>query len=89
MRFEFKPSFDRSVKRLDAHRKEKTKRAAAAFVDFIETRIKPEGIGLKHLRGDFWEISAGIKDRIIFRMKKDLVEFIIAGTHDDIRRFLK
>lgn len=89
MRFEFKPSFDRSIKRLDARRKEKTKRAVAAFVDFIETRVEPEGIGLKHLKGEFWEIRAGIKDRIIFRMKKDVVEFIIAGTHDEIGRFLK
>jgi hypothetical protein len=48
-----------------------------------------KGIGLKRLRGDFWEVRKGLRVRILFRWEKDLVEFILAGDHDDVRRFLK
>lgn len=37
----------------------------------------------------FWEIRKGLKLRIIFLWQGDSVEFILAGTHDDIKRFLK
>ncbi|MDD5772839.1 MAG: hypothetical protein PHX78_05150 [bacterium] len=89
MRFEFKPSFDRSIKRLGPIRKEKIKKAVSATINFFELHIKSEGLGLKHLKGQYWEIRATIKDRIIFRFSNDLVEFIIAGTHDEIKIFLK
>jgi len=89
MRFEFKPSFDRSIKCLDPHRKEKVKNAVAATIDFFESHVKPEGLGLKRLKGDYWEIRVDIKERVIFRFSDDLVEFIIAGTHDEIKNFLK
>ena len=89
MRFEFKPSFDRSIKRLEPHRKEKVKNAVAAAIDFFESHVKPEGLGLKRLKGDYWEIRVDIKERVIFRFSDDLVEFIIAGTHDEIKNFLK
>ncbi len=89
MRFEFKPSFDRSVKRLDSRRKDKIKEAVSKSIDFFETRIKPRRLGLKNLKGDYWEIRVTISERVIFRFRGDVVEFIIAGTHDEIKKFLK
>ncbi len=35
-----------------------------------------KGIGLKRLKGDFWEIRHGLKARILFRWEGNLVEFI-------------
>ena len=46
-------------------------------------------IGTVGLMGDYWEVRKGIKARILFRWKGDLVEFVLAGNHDDIKRFLK
>ena len=89
MRFEFAPSFERSIKRLPPDRKSLIKKSVAKFMDFTETGIKPEGLGLKHLRGNYWEIRATIRDRIIMLFVKDLIKFIIAGNHDEIRAFLK
>ena len=48
-----------------------------------------KGLGLKRLRGNFWEVRKGIKTRVLFRWEGDLVEFIFAGDHDDVKRFLK
>ena len=90
MRFEFKPSFDRSIKSLNAGQKGELKTACLAFIDLLENRIAlPGGIGLKHLQGDFWEVRHGLHDRILFRWSVDLIEFVLAGDHDSIRDFLK
>jgi hypothetical protein len=47
------------------------------------------GLGLKNLRKNYWEIRKGLKSRILFRRQDDLVEFILAGSHEDIKRFIK
>jgi len=90
MRFEFKPSFDRSVKKLYGREKEELKKVALQAIDILsQDRIIHKGFGLKRLKGDFWEIRKGIKARILFRWQGDLVEFVLAGDHNDIKRFLK
>ena len=90
MRFEFKPSFDRSIKTLPPNEKNAVKDAAAQLIDVLsKDRQIHQGLGLKRLRTDFWEARQGIKTRIFFRWTGDLVEFVLAGNHDDIKRFLK
>jgi len=90
MRFEFKPSFDRSVKSFRGREKEDIKKVALQAIDILsQDRITQKGIGLKRLKADFWEMRKGLKARILFRWDKDLVEFIIAGDHEDIKRYLK
>ena len=90
MRFEFKPSFDRSMKQLPKPDKEDIKTVALQLVDILShDKDIHKGIGLKRLRGNFWEVRKGIKARILFRWEGDFVEFVLAGNHDDINRFLK
>jgi len=90
MRYEFKPSFDRSIKALSPEVREQIKAACLAFLDLLELRAKlPIGIGLKRLDEDFWEIRKGLRYRILFRWQKDSIEFILAGDHDSIKDFLK
>ncbi|MDD5691810.1 MAG: hypothetical protein PHP10_01375 [Candidatus Omnitrophica bacterium] len=90
MRFEFKSSFDRSVKSFHGREKEEIKQVALQAIDILsQDRVIHKGLGLKRLKGDFWEIRKGLKARILFRWKGDLVEFVLAGDHDDIRRYLK
>ncbi len=90
MRFEFKPSFDRSVKSLHGKEKEEIKKSAIQAVDILSSdRLLHKGLGLKRLKGDFWEVRRGLKARILFRWEGDLVEFILAGDHNDIKHFLR
>ena len=90
MRFEFKPSFDRSVKNFRGREKEEIKEVALKAIDILsQDKVVHRGIGLKRLKGDFWEIRKGLKARIVFRWQGDLVEFILAGDHNDIKRYLK
>lgn len=46
-------------------------------------------MGLKIIRKNFWEIRKGLKLRILFRWRAEHVEFVLAGTHDDIKKYLK
>lgn len=90
MRFEFKSSFEKSTKALNLSDKQEIKDIAVYLIDVLsQDRPLHQGIGLKRLRGSYWEIRKGIKTRILLRWDGDLVEFVLAGNHDDIRRFLK
>ena len=90
MRFEFKPSFDRSVKAFHGREKEEIKQTAIQAIDILShDKLIHKGIGLKRLKDDFWEIRKGLKARILFRWQGDLLEFILAGDHNDIKRYLK
>ncbi len=69
MRFEFKPSFDRSVKTFHGREKEEIKQVALQAIEILsQDRIIHKGIGLKRLKGDYWEIRKGLKARILFRL---------------------
>lgn len=84
MRYEIKPTFLNSTKKLSPDRKRKVKDAIQNLVKLLETGQKSPGLGLKRLRKNYWEIRSTIKDRIIFRLSTDLVEFIIVGSHDEV-----
>ena len=89
MRYYSAPSFERTLNSLDPSRKDRIKKAIQLAVAFFETGKLPSGLGLKLLRHELWEIRAGLPDRVIFRKVKDTVEFLLVGSHDEIRRFLK
>ena len=90
MRVEFKPSFERSIKSLPGVEKEEIKKVAIQLVDVLsQDQAIHQGLGLKRLRGDYWEVRKGIKVRILFRWQSHLLEFVLAGDHEDVRRFLK
>jgi len=90
MRFEFKPSFEDSLKSLPAKDKQEIKQVALQLIDILsQDRFIHKGIGLKKLKDDYWEVRRGLKTRIILRWHKDLVEFILAGSHNDVKRYLR
>ena len=89
MIFEKKPSFERSWKALDKVRRERAEAALSRLVHFFEGQPRPEGLGLKKLRDEFWEIRTDLRDRILFRLRRGRVEFVLIGNHDEIHRALK
>lgn len=90
MNVEYKPSFVKSIKSLPKKNKESIVDLCEELIDILErSKTKHQGLGLKRLQKNFWEIRKGIKTRIIFRWQKDRLEFILAGSHDDIKKFLR
>ena len=82
-------SYDRSFKKLERHLQENTALAIDNFLDFIQSRQKPEGLGLKKVYKNYWEIRLDIRNRIIFELKADTINFAFVGDHNAVKRFLK
>ena len=90
MRYEFKKSFNKCVKSLPGETKIAIKELAFDSIDIISVGKKPaKGMRLKRLRKDYWEVSTTMKERILFKLTGDLIQFILAGNHDRIKRFLR
>ena len=47
------------------------------------------GLGLRKLVKNYFEIRVGLELRLVFRVEPEAVIFVFAGTHDEVRRFLK
>ena len=89
MRFEFKPSFGRSLKGFPPQQRHQIKATAGKLIHFYTTGEKTPGLGITHLRGEFWEGRSGLRERVLYRWRKDLIEFVLAGDHNDVKRFLR
>ncbi len=89
MRYHATRRFDRSVERLDPERKARVTITIDRLVAAFETGQLQQGLGLTQLRQGLWELRASLSDRILFLRTGDLVEFLLVGNHDEIKRFLK
>lgn len=89
MRVEYLSSYDRTFRKLPTKTQTQVIHAIDRLLTYFQTRQRPAGLGLRHLHKSYWEIRAGIDIRILFQLQKDILSFILAGTHDDIRRALR
>ena len=90
MRIEFRKSFEKSLKKINPQDKENVFEVCQTLLDVTERQEQPSpGIGLKKLEKTFWEVRVNIHIRIIFEWREDLIKFLLVGSHDEIKRFLK
>jgi len=83
------PAFLRILKKFDSPIKEGVKAAVGAVIDYYETGHKTPGLGLTQLRGHLWEARAGIRWRVLYVIGENRLTFVLAGSHDDVRHYLK
>ena len=89
MHYEFKTSFDRRFKKLPSSRQEKVYQSIDTLMKYIDGETEqPTGLGLKNWHADYWEIRAGIRDRILFELA-DKITFLFVGNHDEIKKFMR
>lgn len=89
MIYEFKADFDRWFEKISSLRKQSDYSAIDALMKYIDDEADlPPGFGLKNWHGDFLEIRAGLKDRILFEFT-DRISFLFVGNHDEIKKFMK
>jgi mRNA-degrading endonuclease YafQ of YafQ-DinJ toxin-antitoxin module len=46
-------------------------------------------LGIRRLTGNFFEIGVGLDVRLIFQNCADSLLFLMAGSHDEIQKFLR
>ena len=89
MRFAYQPSFLDTTRQLSRPQASKLLKAVEKFQSAIESRQWPDGLGLTHLRGDYFEFRVDIHTRVIYRRSGDMIQYVLYGSHDQVRRFLK
>lgn len=88
MRYAYQPSFLEATRRLSAAQVAQLLKAITRFQQAVETGQWPQGLGLTHLRGAYFEFRVDLHLRVIYRRHDDLIQYVLHGTHDQVRRFL-
>ena len=83
MRLNYLKSYDRSFKKLTSPEQGNVIKAIDALIEFIKIGKKPQGLGLKKVRKDYWEIRLSVKNRIIFEFKGEVINFAFVGNHNE------
>lgn len=47
------------------------------------------GLGIRKLVDSYFETRIGLDLRLVFKLDVDTITFVLAGTHDEVRRFLR
>ena len=47
------------------------------------------GLGIRKLIGNYFEIRVGLELRLVFENQPESLLFLMAGDHDEVRRFLR
>lgn len=89
MRFAYQPSFLDSTRHLSHAQASKLLKAVETFQQAMEHRQWPQGLGITHLQDDYFEFRVDIHTRVIYRRSGDLIQYVLYGSHDHVRRFLK
>jgi len=88
--YEFKPSFNRTIKSLSPGKKQEITSLAKHLIKLLSQGQRlSKGMGLTRLRGNYWEIRSTTKERILFHYNKNEVDFVLVGSHDQVKKFLK
>jgi mRNA-degrading endonuclease RelE of RelBE toxin-antitoxin system len=83
------PSFERSLKKLSSRDKDKLKQTLVQFNEFLVSDLLPVGLGFKKINHNKYELRVDIRLRVIIKIEKEYVYFVLAGSHDSVKRYLR
>jgi mRNA-degrading endonuclease RelE of RelBE toxin-antitoxin system len=83
------PSFEHSIERLNRQERKQLAKSLHAFNDFIIAGKAPFGFRFKKIDYDKYEFRVNIKLRLIVKEADDAFYLVLAGSHDEVKRYLK
>jgi mRNA-degrading endonuclease YafQ of YafQ-DinJ toxin-antitoxin module len=90
MRIALAERFQRDVASLTRDQRAAVFEAVLALPRAIGQVHLHAGLGLRKLhRSGIWEARVGLGLRLVFALEPELLTLVRAGTHDEIRRFLR
>jgi hypothetical protein len=89
MRYAYQPSFLESSRHLSKGHAEKLLKAIEKFQHAMESQQWPRGLGITHLRAAYFEFRVDIHLRVVYHRSSGLIQYVLYGSHDRVRRFLK
>ena len=81
--------FERSVKKLSAQDRGKLSSSLEAFHSFLLSGQAAYGFRFKKINHDKYEFRVGIRLRVIVKVEGDNYYLVLAGNHDEVRRYLR
>ena len=89
MRYAYQPSFLETTQHLSKGRAGKLLKAVEKFQHAMESQQWPRGLAITHLRAEYFEFRVDIHLRVVYHRSGDLIQYVLYGSHEDVRRFLK
>ncbi len=83
------PSFERSIKSLTADQKELLAKGLESFNQYLLTGQAAYGFRLKKINHDKYEFRINIRLRLILKKDDDGYYLVVAGDHNEVRRYLR
>lgn len=88
MRYAYQPSFLAATRHLPAAQAAQLLQAIERFQQAVESGQWSKGFGLTHLRNAYFEFRVDRHLRVIYRRHDDVIQYVLYGNHDQVRRFL-
>ena len=86
IRVRFLRAFNESIDALQSKDAAKARGSIERLLTYFDGGTRPLGLGLRKLKGNYWEVRVGLDRRILFTLESDLATFLLIGSHDEIRR---
>ena len=82
--------FQRAVRGLDDRERAAVFEAMLALPRVVGDPHSHRGLGVRKLHtSGIWEARIGLGLRVVFALQPDLLTLVLAGSHEDVRRFLR
>lgn len=89
MRYGYQPSFRETTHGLSKDQVTKLLKAIEKFQHAMESREWPRGLGITHLRREYFEFRVDVHSRVVYHRSGNLIRYVLYGSDDEVRRFLK
>jgi mRNA-degrading endonuclease RelE of RelBE toxin-antitoxin system len=83
------PSFERSINKLSPLQKKLLAQSLEDFNTFLYSGQAPFGFRFKKINHNKYEFRVDIRLRVIVKTEGDTYYLVLAGSHDEIRRYLR
>jgi len=83
------PSFERSINKLSPLQKKLLAQSLKDFNTFLCSGQAPFGFRFKKINHNKYEFRVDIRLRVIVKTEGDTYYLVLAGSHDEIRRYLR
>lgn len=89
MRYAYQPSFLETTRHLSKGPAAKLLKAIEKFQHATGNHQWPPGLRITHLRAEYFEFRVDLHQRVVYHRSGELIRYVLDGSHDDVRRFLK
>lgn len=86
---EFSARFRAEARALPTERQAQVAQAVALLSEVFGQPHLHSGLGIRRLKKNYFDFRAGRDTRVVFKLEGSMAMLVLAGSHDNVQRFLK